>query len=271
MTKNKAGFTAIERQQFGNADGMAECSACGGSGEQSRPAHDSDGVCRGCSGTGAQRHGSGDVIVHHSSKSVEHYTPAPIVDAARATLGAIDLDPASCMLGDEVVQAAAWYGPGSDHGVDGLTEPWMGRVFLNPPGGRVPEEWKGMGTTSNAALWWGRLAAAWQAGEIESAIFIGFTLEILRSAQALDVPQPLDFPICVPSSRIAFDTVWEGERFPSKQPTHANVIVFLPNIEADYRAADPSRWAGIKPTAPLTAKQDKNFRKHFSPIGRCRI
>lgn len=138
------------------------------------------------------------------------------------------MDPASCALAQKVVDAHAWYGPGSELGEDGLAEPWGGRVFLNPPGGNVPDEYKGMGTKSNAALWWGRLASAWREGEIDQAIFVGFTLEILRSAQALDVPQPLAFAICVPKSRIKFDTVVDGERVASTSPTHANVIVYLP-------------------------------------------
>jgi hypothetical protein len=180
--------------------------------------------------------------VQHSSATAEHYTPKPIVTAARKVLGGIDLDPASCELAQHVVQAEAWYGPGSPYGENGLKEPWLGRVFLNPPGGSVPEEFRGMGTRTSAALWWGVLAGAWVLGEIEQAIFIGFTLEILRSAQALDTVQPLDFPMCFPAKRIAFDTTEEGVRVGSSQPGHANVIVYLPpTIEgwaADPRAVD---------------------------------
>ena len=247
--------TAIQRQHNRQAAGMSECIACGGSGVSSR-----GGTCKSCKGAGAD-------IAQHSSASVEHYTPAPVVDAARSTLGAIDLDPASCTLANDVVKATAWYGPGSPLGEDGLKEPWGGRVFLNPPGGRVSDEWKGMGTTSNAALWWSVLASKWASGEVEAAIFIGFTLEILRSAQALDVPQPLDFPICVPSSRIAFDTVEIGpvtniqRRIPSTSPTHANVIVFLPPV-----------IAGTEPcVGTISPKHVHNFQEHFGSIGRCRL
>jgi len=213
-----------------------ECVACGGSGTSSKGT-----PCHPCGGTGSlQAKAEGNA--QHSSATAEHYTPAEIVNAARLTLGAIDLDPASCALAQDVVKAAAWYGPGSPFGEDGLTEPWLGRVFLNPPGGRVPDAFKGMGTASSAALWWATLSEAWRTGEVEAAIFVGFTLEILRSAQALDVIQPLDFPLCVPKSRIAFDTVsppsgipgdsgtcdTDRIRVPSTSPTHANVIVFLP-------------------------------------------
>ena len=237
------------------APGSVECVACGGSGESSKGE-----VCFPCKGTGS---GMSDEppapteLVQHSSKTVEHFTPAPIVEAARRVLKAIDLDPASCPLAQEIVRAEAWYGPGSPYGENGLAEPWLGRVFLNPPGGKVSDEYAEMGTRSNAALWWATLAEAWRTGEVEAAIFVGFTLEILRSAQALDVLQPLDFPLCVPSSRIAFDTTRAAVIGPEKKmglvrvssssPTHANVIVYLPPMiegaEPDLRAADPGAVA----------------------------
>jgi len=244
--------SAIERQHKRNA-GAVECVACGGSGTSSKGKE-----CAACKGTGSIP--KANYNAQHSSKSNEHYTPAEIVNAARFTLGGIDLDPASCTLANEVVKAAAFYGPGSEFAEDGLGEPWLGRVFCNPPGGRAPD---GMPTKSNAALWWMVLAEAWRTGEVEAAIFVGFTLEILRSAQGLDVPQPLDFPLCVPSSRIAFDTLGVegkcntesiGKRCTSSQPTHANVIVFLPPHQ-EHDAADAV----------------DRFVDAFTPIGRCRI
>lgn len=193
------------------------------------------------------------MIAQHSTKTVEHFTPARIVSAARQVLGEIDLDPASCTIAQETVCASAWYGEGSAFGVDGLAEPWAGRVLLNPPGGAVPQTYAGCGTRSSAALWWGKLATAWAEGEVEAAIFIGFAIEILCSAQALpSVPQPLDFPLCVPAKRIAFDTVTgDSHRVHSDSPTHANVIVFL-----------PPRVGTVRATAL--------FAETFRPIGKCR-
>lgn len=245
MTKTMG---ALERQQLRSQSGRIECIACGGSGARSR-----GGACKPCKGTGSLVEGQGVpvegdrvVLPQHMSASVEHFTPSLIVEAARAVLGEIDLDPASCALANQTVGASVWYGPGSPHGEDGLAEPWGGRVFLNPPGGLVAEEHRGMGTRSNAALWWARLAMAWDEGEVEAAIFVGFTLEILRSAQGLDVPQPLSMPLCVPKSRVDFDTpnrVIEtgkrkgelidptqppGVRVAQGSPGHANVVVWLP-------------------------------------------
>jgi hypothetical protein len=68
-----------------------------------------------------------------TSASHEWHTEVPIVDAARRVLGGIDLDPASCAEAQETVRAAHFFTKEED----GLTRPWAGRVFMNPPYGRV--------------------------------------------------------------------------------------------------------------------------------------
>jgi phage N-6-adenine-methyltransferase len=57
------------------------------------------------------------------------YTPAKHIEAVRAVLGAIDLDPASDAQAQETVKAELFFTPEDD----GLTREWHGNVFLNPP------------------------------------------------------------------------------------------------------------------------------------------
>lgn len=68
-------------------------------------------------------------MLHVSDNSYEWYTPLVYIDAAREVMGSIDLDPASCDEAQEVVKAGKYYTIDDD----GLSQPWFGNVFLNPP------------------------------------------------------------------------------------------------------------------------------------------
>jgi hypothetical protein len=162
----------------------------------------------------------------HSSGSVEWYTPPEIVEAARTTMGGIDLDPASCALANRIVKAKSFFTKEQN----GLAQLWRGRVFLNPPGG-IDEN-----RDSLAKKFWVSLARRWAEGHIEQGYFVGFTIEILQTGQSSGGwPTPPMFPVCIPSARPrylkpvarligapGFDLV------PDPNPTHAGVTVYLP-------------------------------------------
>ncbi len=180
----------------------------------------------------------------HSSKSNEHYTPTEVVEAARATMGGIDLDPASCSKANDTVKAAHYFSKGIRP--ESLERNWFGsNVFLNPPGGRE----FGKKGRPNSQLWWPKLVNEWASGRVGQAIFVGFSMEILQSAQNLSCQSPLEFPFCIPRKRLNF---LDESGLPQGSPTHANVIVYLPTYP------DPlERRAGIL-----------RFREAFASIGK---
>jgi hypothetical protein len=169
---------------------------------------------------------------HHSSNSVEHFTPLNIVEAARSLMVGIELDPASTLKANaERIHAKRYYTK-TDNGLD---KKWHGRVFLNPPGGRINEQGKPVehGGLSSSKVWWRKLVNSYILEQVTQAIFIGFSMEMLQTCQLGDNPTTgrslTDFPICIPKRRIAFDKHVGRKWVAGNQPTHANVIVYLPD------------------------------------------
>ena len=164
----------------------------------------------------------------HSSATAEHYTPPEIVEAAREVMGGIDLDPASCAEANTIVKAAAYYDS------DGLSRPWYGRVFLNPPGGKLDRNLNPIGAKDGpgyaaSAVWWWKLLDELDAGRVTQAVFVCFSLNVFQNSQRDGGPPPYLFPFVVPSSRLKF---W-GAKTPigTGAPSHPNAIVYVPPDE----------------------------------------
>lgn len=147
-------------------------------------------------------------LPQHSSASNDWYTPPEVVEAARLTMGGIDLDPASCEEANKVVRATNFLSAG------GLSLLWSGRVFCNPPGGRLNGK-------SSQKIWWERFSQFYETGQITAGIFVAFSLEQLQVTQSCDHPM-LGYTICVPSKRLKY---WRPSG-PAKSPPHASCIVY---------------------------------------------
>lgn len=140
----------------------------------------------------------------YSHRSVEYYTPVEILEAARDVLGAFDLDPASCPEAQENVRAARYF----TQDEDGLTRPWYGRVWLNPPYGKTNGR-------SNQEAWSQRLVSEYQAGHVTGAILL------VKAALGYKWFEELfsDWPVCFVRSRLSFILESGDDDGQSKQGT----------------------------------------------------
>jgi hypothetical protein len=96
-------------------------------------------------------------LVNQNSGNVEIYTPGFIIEAARATMGGIDLDPASSERANETVKADAFFSSGA------LEKQWAGRVWMNHPFSR-----------SYNAAWITKLVQSYESGPVDEACCICF-------------------------------------------------------------------------------------------------
>ena len=77
-----------------------------------------------------EQQNAGTVRGTEGTGEFERYTPAKYIEAARAVLGGIDLDPASCEVAQRTVKADRYFTVSDD----GLKQEWSGRsIWLNPP------------------------------------------------------------------------------------------------------------------------------------------
>lgn len=102
--------------------------------------------------------GAASTDVQLSSVSDDWYTPEWLIDLARDTLGAIDLDPASSEKANLTVGARKYFTIDDE----GLARSWAGRVFLNPPFSRMAEFMK-------------KAAYEYEDGAVDALVLIGST------------------------------------------------------------------------------------------------
>lgn len=96
-------------------------------------------------------------LINADSGNVEIYTPSNIIEAARRTLGGIDLDPASSATANERVKAKKYFSANT------LARTWAGRVWMNHPFSR-----------DYNALWICKLASEYRIENVSAACCICF-------------------------------------------------------------------------------------------------
>lgn len=158
-----------------------------------------------------------DSQLRNSSESVEWFTPAKYIEAARRAMGSIDLDPASCEEANRTVRAARYY----TEAQDGLTQPWYGNVWCNPPYGK------------STGAFVERMVDAWFSREIKRGI-------LLVNAHGTDTKwfaRIAEFLLCFTDHRIAFND--EG------QNTAGSIFAYIGG--EDHLPAFVSHFSGFGP------------------------
>jgi phage N-6-adenine-methyltransferase len=117
---------------------------------------------------------------------MEWFTPEQYIEMARKVLGGIDLDPATHLQAQTIVQAAQFFTKEDD----GLAQEWHGRVWLNPPYAQPL-----------IAQFVSKMVAEREAGRVTAAIVLTHNYTdaawFQRLAQTADV-------ICFPRGRVKF-------------------------------------------------------------------
>jgi phage N-6-adenine-methyltransferase len=149
-------------------------------------------------------------LISQSGGSEHWYTPLPHIEAARSVLGGIDLDPASSDVANRTIRAERYYTEQDD----GLSQPWRGRVWMNPPYGEP------------AGQFVARLAQHLGDGSVPAAV-------VLVSLHAMSAGwfEPLyNGILCVTSGRLKF-TDEEGN---AGSPTFGSVFAYFGPAEHEF-------------------------------------
>jgi DNA N-6-adenine-methyltransferase (Dam) len=144
------------------------------------------GWCRSDPPGASAQTGAGWPATANAGAATTGSRPPRSVEAARAVLGGIDLDPASCAEANRIVQASAFYSVRED----GLKRPWFGRVWLNPPYGNL------------APKFVVKFAAEYRSGAVTAAcLLLAVHHMATRWFGALD---DLGSVMCLPRERLQF-------------------------------------------------------------------
>ncbi len=154
--------------------------------------------------------------VSQNAGNNEWYTPAPIIEAARRTMGGIDCDPASSAAANRTVNATRFFTVQSD----GLRQQWGKRVFCNPPYAQPL-----------VAQFCAAAAEKYVSGEVQQAcILVNNATETVWFQTLL----PHTAAICLPASRIRF---LDPDGYPSGAPLQGQAILYFGDRASHFLAA----------------------------------
>ncbi len=147
-----------------------------------------------------------DVVRVNAKSNNVWYTPKKYIHSARNVLKTIDLDPASNEEANKQVGATVYF----DESTDGLSQEWSGRIWLNPPYGRM------------AADFVSKLVDEYKIGNVSQAI-------LLINSNTTDTIwfKPLwDHTLCFTDHRINF---LSPNNTDASGSTHGSLFIYFGN------------------------------------------
>ena len=154
--------------------------------------------------------------VSHNSGNHEWYTPAHIVEAARQTMGGIDLDPASSEIANQLVKATRFITIEEN----GITANWgdAQRVWINPPYSQPAIKQFAKKTLCHLDAWWDSdRQAIWLSNNGTETEYGNLILSHAKS-------------VCFPRRRIKF---LDGDLHPVGTPLQGQMIVAIGKIDTE--------------------------------------
>jgi ParB family chromosome partitioning protein len=161
--------------------------------------------------------------VTYNSGNNEWFTPAPYIEAAVRVMGGIDLDPASNAVANEIVGAAQFFSIEDD----GLSQPWNGRVWMNPPYSR-----------SLFRPFCDKLCEEVAHGNVSEAIVL---VNNNTETKAFQRMAKIASAICIPRGRVKF---WHPEKKPATPLQGQAVLNFGENIRGFAAEFKAFGWCG---------------------------
>lgn len=181
------------------------------------------------------------VHVSQSTGNNEWYTPPQFIEAARATMGTINLDPASSAIANETVKASEFFTKEDD----GLSKEWHGNVWLNPPYSQPL-----------ISQFCEAVAYKYESGEIQQAcVLVNNASETKWGQRLLSVADA----VCFPSSRICFIRPNGSKK---GTPLQGQMIVYMGTRTKEF-AANFDKFGICLPIARTVKKNEKEQLAFF--------